>query len=834
MRRERLVLLALVLGAFLAAPLLTPALAIEPDDLPWDVKDYIEKSKPGSIEDILQREGLRDPSESEIALPGQDQPDFMRNNGERRVDDDRLEPEIPREPPVEARAVPNNNTPVTTAPSGAYVPSENTVAARRLDPFEHPVLPPSVPPRSLEPSAGPAHIAPNAVPHPSNSETIREQAAPEVITPANTARNREITEPAPPAAITPSAPERTQIARETEFGVPEPAPLAVPSSPVSSATVAVNGKLYLPLKHYFDTRGVVTLKDFDLADRTALAAFYEKQAGESLWLNKDGFNDAANNMIAEIQKADEWGLSSADYKVPGLAKIGSGAFHDDDLSDTEIKLSLVAMEYARHARGDRIDNPAEQLSSYLDRKPQLIERPKLLEDLAAASDKGAHLRSLHPKHEQFEYLRQKLLALRSSKGGDEAETIPDGPKITPGKVHWQVRLVRQRLKTEMPATKADGSPMDEGYYDDVLARAVIAYKTKNEIEPINATITTPLRTALNKSDRVDERMLLANMEQWRWMPDDLGETYVWVNIPEFLVRVKKGETVLHEERIVAGKNETQTPIFSNKMKTVVFQPSWNVPESIKVNEFLPSLRNGNNPIEKQGLVMQRNGREVNAWDIDWGQQDIRNYHIFQPPGDANVLGIVKFLFPNKHSVYLHDTPAKRLFNEKTRTFSHGCMRVRNPVQLAEVIMSVDKGWDKSQVNDLITTGPEDNDIALDRPIPVHVTYFTVWVTNDGQIKTFADVYGHEQRIKLGLEGRWSEIVKNRDHLAPADPDAVANADEDWTEPERPVRRSRPTLYTYSQDPLLYRDRAPAPTYRQIQPRKKSPGFSDFLNGMFGN
>ncbi len=832
MLRERPVVLAFLLGAFLATPVFAPAFAIEPDDLPWDVQDYIEKKKPGSIEDILEREGLRDPSESEIALPSQDQPDIVRNNGERRVDDDRLEPNIPREPPVEARTVPNDNTQTATPPAGAYIPSEQAVAARRLDPFEHPVLPSAVPPRTMQPSAVPADAAPVARPSPSQSETVREQAAPAAIPPSETAREREIAQPPPPPAVSPSAPERTHIARETEFGVPEAPPLAVPSSPVARATVAVNGKLYLPLKHYFETRGVVTLKDYDQADRTALAAFYDKQAGESLWLTKDGFNDAATNLIAEIQKANDWGLSSADYKVPGLAKIGTGAFHDDDLADSEIKLSLVAMEYARHARGDRIDNPAEQLSSYLDRKPQLVERPKLLEELAAASDKGAYLRSLHPKHDQFELLRQKLLALRSPQSGSEFESIPEGPKITPGKVHWQVHLVRQRLRIEMAASKADGSPMEEGYYDDALARAVIDYKTKNGIEPVNATITAALRKDLNKSDRIDERLLLANMEQWRWMPDDLGDTHIWVNIPEFLVRVKKGDTILLEERIVAGKQETQTPVFSNKLKTVVFQPSWNVPESIKVNEFLPSLRNGNNPIEKQGLVMQRNGRDVDAWDIDWSQQDIRNYHIFQPPGDSNVLGVVKFLFPNKHSVYLHDTPAKRLFNEKTRTFSHGCMRVRNPVQLAEVIMSVDKGWDKSQVGELINSGPADNDITLDRPLPVHVTYFTVWVADDGQVKTFADVYGHEQRIVLGLEGRWSEIAKTADHLAPAEPQAVSSS-EDWDEiPERAMHRSRPTRYTYRQDSPVFR--APAPTYRQIQPKRKSPGLSDFLNGMFGN
>jgi len=327
------------------------------------------------------------------------------------------------------------------------------------------------------------------------------------------------------------------------------------------------------------------------------------------------------------------------------------------------------------------------------------------------------------------------------------------------------------------------------------------------------------------------------MEAWRWMPDDLGQLHIFVNVPEFLVRVIKDGTIIHEERIVSGGPETQTPIFSDMMRTVVFQPDWKVPESIKINELLPKLRAGSNPIEGQGLVIKRNGRTIDAWDVDWGSADIRNYYIYQPPGDANVLGVVKFLFPNKHSVYLHDTPSKRLFNEKVRTFSHGCMRVRNPVRLAEVIMSEDKGWDADQVRELVTSGPEDNDIALDKPIPVHVTYFTNWVTESGELKTFGDVYGHEQRIKLGLEGRWGEIVKNRDHLLPPDDAPVARGrDDDWGEPEpaaRPRSYSRPQRYTYRADPPPRPQYPPALKPQYAPPKKRNPGVGDLINQILG-
>ena len=260
--------------------------------------------------------------------------------------------------------------------------------------------------------------------------------------------------------------------------------MATPATPVAApqATASAEGKLYLPLKRYFETKAAITLKDFDEQDRAALISFYDARMGEALWVTKAGFTPAANGLISELQAANDWGLSADDYKVPGLARIGGGEFSEDDLADAEIKLSLVAMEYARHARGDRIDAPSEQLSSYLDRKPQLIERPKLLDALVAAPDKGAYLRSLHPKHPQFERLRQKLIALRKSGGEEEFEKIPDGPKITPGKSHPHVALVRNRLKVPVPgehnalnAIAAFAVAVEAGVPDDVAKRAIASF-----------------------------------------------------------------------------------------------------------------------------------------------------------------------------------------------------------------------------------------------------------------------------------------------------------------------------------------------------------------------
>ncbi len=425
-----------------------------------------------------------------------------------------------------------------------------------------------------------------------------------------------------------------------------------------------------------------------------MSQFYDARQSDALWVTRDGFNDAAKDLIAELGRAADWGLKSDAFSIPPAPEAGAS---DDALAETDIKLSLAAMAYARHARGDRIPDPTTQLSSYLDRKPNLLDRATLLASLAGAPSKSAYLASLHPKHPQFHLLRKKLIEMRTATP-EEVVTVPaKGLKLKPGKSHADIALIRKILKAPSPGVKPNGTSEADDFYDDGLSEAVIRFKEKHGIEPANATITQQLRTALNGPGPVTEATILANMEQWRWMPDDLGATHIAVNIPEFTVRVIKDGHSVHSERVITGEVKAQTPVFSDQMRIVVFQPPWIVPDSIKINELLPRLRGGGDPIGGRGLVMTRNGQYVDPWSVDWYGGDIRNYDIQQPPGPTNVLGVVKFLFPNKHAVYLHDTPTKNLFNASVRTFSHGCIRVRNPVRLAEVVMAEDKSWDAQQV-----------------------------------------------------------------------------------------------------------------------------------------
>jgi murein L,D-transpeptidase YcbB/YkuD len=515
-------------------------------------------------------------------------------------------------------------------------------------------------------------------------------------------------------------------------------------------------------------KGSAEIGKANRADVEALVRFYSERGSRPFWIKSKKLSLGAKSVIDEIQRADDWGLKSSDFDL-SAADLSSDA-SNEALANAEVAVSLAVMKYANHARGGRIPDPSKQLSTYLDRKPQLKEPSVVLDEISKSGEPAVYLRDLHPKHAQFKALRKALLKLRGG-GADSEEKIvrlpASGPLLQLGRKHPDVVLLRQRLEVKASApTGSDTEAIDLEVFDDDVLDAVKAFQKEAGIS-VDGVVGNNTRATLNGDKaELSEATLIANMEQWRWMPDDLGEFYVNSNIPEYTVRVFKDGNIIHSERIIVGELGKQTPVFSDTLETVVFHPFWGVPNSIKVNELLPSIARGGNALRKNNLRLQYNGRDVNPESVDWSTADIRRFHVYQPPGRGNVLGKVKFLFPNHHQVYMHDTPTKHLFNKKQRTFSHGCMRVRNPLKLAEAVLSYDKGWDQSKVDYTVKNGPENNNIKVDRKVPVHVTYFTAVADENGEVKAFRDFYGHEKRIRLALAGRWGEINKGRDHLAP--------------------------------------------------------------------
>ncbi len=563
--------------------------------------------------------------------------------------------------------------------------------------------------------------------------------------------------PAQTPVETPAEPEAAKTSVEPGTATPaassgEPAEQLQAEAPANAIVAGVRALLEGEAKN---------LDRLDARDREALKTFYVERQGEPLWVEAGGWNARAAAVKAEMGNAADWGLDPSAFTVPDLPAQAAS----EDLSAGELSFSKAVLLYARHARGGRIANPSKDLSSYLDRKPQLKPAGEVLTRIAVASDAGAYLRGLNPTHTQFMKLREELLALR--KGAVEEEKVvaipSDGPFLRVGSNHPHVALLRERLGVGMPEIAGNENPAE--FFDEELENALKAFQGENGLGQ-DGVVGPRTRAAFNGGNvAISEEMLIANMEMWRWMPEDLGDVHVAANIPEFRFSVFKGGREIHSELIITGKTDKQTPVFSDVMETIVFHPFWGVPNSIKVNDLLPTLARGGD-LSRNGLRLQKNGRDVDPRSIDWSRDDIRSYHVYQPPGRENVLGVVKFMFPNKHQVYMHDTPTKNLFNSKVRTYSHGCVRVRDPVKLAEVLMEADQGWPRSRVASLVNGGPQNNTIKLNSQIAVHTTYFTARVDENGDLLTFGDIYGHEKRVRLALAGKWDQINKGRDHLAP--------------------------------------------------------------------
>jgi murein L,D-transpeptidase YcbB/YkuD len=594
--------------------------------------------------------------------------------------------------PSPTAASPATGTTATLAPAAAPAETTETTAtkAAAAPPAPVPAAPPVLPatgtdtPAAAVPPPATASVAPPAtLPDPSTAPATAPAPVPAVAAPA-----------VPPPAPAPVAAPAPSVA-------PRPA-TASSAPPAADPAVAARAALASAIAEWL-AKPEATAQAPAL-ERDAVRLFYAARANVPLW-SEDGttFSTRGKKVLAALRAAGDWGLSEKTMTPPAEPTSAAAAA----LAEAEIAATLAALRYADQARGGRIAEPVRQLSRNLDRKPQLVAPATVLAALADAADPQAYLEGLHPRHPQFERLRQKWLALRN---GETVATAAAAEKPTPA----------NGKKSKSAAKAAAGKAK--------LGPAALADK------------------------------LLVNMEQWRWMPEDLGKFHVWSNVPEYTVRVMRDGAAIHTERIIIGKPNTQTPIFSNAMNQVVFHPYWGVPDSIKRNEILPSLAKGGSVLARHNLRLSYKGRPVDASSIDWSSTDIRNLHVYQPPGAGNVLGVVKFLFPNHHQVYMHDTPTKNLFASATPMYSHGCMRVRDPLKLAEVLLAEDKGWTRARVDAAVASKRQDQQITLETKYPVHVTYFTARVDNDGTLHTFADVYGHEKRIALGMAGRFREIA----------------------------------------------------------------------------
>ncbi|MFT0891807.1 L,D-transpeptidase family protein [Pseudochelatococcus sp. G4_1912] len=480
--------------------------------------------------------------------------------------------------------------------------------------------------------------------------------------------------------------------------------------------------------------------------RDAIIKAYEARDYVPYWVEGGQWNAAARAVFAVLNEAQTHGLSPASYQVPSIA---SGRIQAQ--ADADIRLSIAVATYARDARGARIDR--NKLGSLAMPKLDLPGADTVLAEVSAAGEKaGKVLDAYHPSASGYQALRAKLIALQKLNAERQNPSkntsmvrFPDGPALKIGQRDDRAPLIRARLGL---------NPVDDQettrIYDSLLAEAASAFQQQQAVSttgrPGALTVVTLAGAEVESlpAKPADiarlEAAVRVNMERWRWLPRELGERHIIVNVPEQDVKVIEDGRVIHRVLGIVGRAETPTPVFSDTLRYIVLNPSWNVPQSIVQAEIIPGIARDNDYARKRGYEIVREGKKI---------------IVRQPPGVRNALGRVKFMFPNDLSIYLHDTPNRSLFGRDMRALSHGCVRVDEPLKLAETVLG--NGWDEARLSKLI--GSEERSLRLVKPMPIHLTYFTMAIGADGKTATFPDVYNYDQRLKSALDAHDKNLAR---------------------------------------------------------------------------
>ena len=471
-----------------------------------------------------------------------------------------------------------------------------------------------------------------------------------------------------------------------------------------------------------------------------------------IWVSDNDVNERGREALRVLGEAGSHGLSPVDYSlaVPSRSQSSAGdAARNQDLIHFEMTLTARVLRYISDATNGRV--VADRISGYYDLPLKPIDRVAELKRLAAATDLRASLESHHPQGSEYRSLRVELEALKASAENDIV--VDSDLLLKPGQESAEFPKVLQIIARDLDDEMG-------GEYGELLSRTVTTETYGNDLVPVikaaqqkaglrpDGVVGPRTVSALAGNSRADriEKVVIA-LEQLRWLPSRLGDDRVFINQPAYTARyIEDGQEKLNM-RVVVGKPSNQTSFFYDEIEQVDYNPYWGVPQSIIVNEMLPRLRNDPGYLDRAGYeVTDASGRRVSSSSVNWYAYGSKvPYNVRQTPSEANALGELKILFPNKHAIYMHDTPQKKLFDRDARAFSHGCVRLKDPRGMAAAVL----GTSIEHVEAKLRQGHSSEKTT--RKIPVYVAYFTAWPDKNGKVEYFDDVYGRDARLEAALE-----------------------------------------------------------------------------------
>lgn len=477
-----------------------------------------------------------------------------------------------------------------------------------------------------------------------------------------------------------------------------------------------------------------------------LRKLYSERGFRPIWLDEGRPNADAETVAVHLAAAQTESLDPIDYALPAVSIKGATSITPVEIAQADLAISEAVLRYATHLRTGRL------LPTAMDRKWDIKAPPfdaaEWLSEAATEGRIGSALDGLAPPYPVYADLRRQLARYREFEAAGGWPLFPaEGPrKLEPGDRHPQVVQLRDRLAiTDGPIPES----VDPELYDESLVEAVKRFQDRHGLNQ-DGVVGYRTRKALSVPVHLRIAQLGAAMERWRWMPRDLGDAHILVNVPSATLWFAQNNEPVLSMRTIIGKYKRQTPTFASAVSYLVLNPKWYVPNRIAVEDLVPKAQKDPDYYQRAGFSIydKETGEPVDPSSVDWseyGKDKAMPFRLVQNAGDQNALGNIKFMFPNPYGVYLHDTSSPRLFQKDTRAFSSGCIRVEKPLELASDILSRQRSVTPDEVSELIAAAPTNRHLTLKETVPLYVVYMTAWADSD-KAYFFDDLYKRDEDL----------------------------------------------------------------------------------------
>lgn len=473
-----------------------------------------------------------------------------------------------------------------------------------------------------------------------------------------------------------------------------------------------------------------------------LKEFYLQRKFQPAWDDPD----LRKSLYEYIQNIGTQGLSPSDYHAAYLKRslLSLGKESEEERTQVEIVLTDAFFKLASHLSTGKLD--PKKLYKIWDIDTNKIDIAGLLEKAISEKDIGSALDSVSPHHIVYTGLKKSLAEYdQLRKSEKEITHIPEGKAIKTSETDPRIPLIRKRLKElDLPVSEAASDSLSENKYTPGLAEVIKEFQQKYSLQT-DGIIGGRTVANLNMTSEERYEQILVNLERWRWYPRDFGQHYIIINIANFRLHVVKNGDTISTHRTIIGTEARKTPVFSKKVQYVVYNPTWTIPPTIKRKDVIPSASKKTSYLESHKInIYDTRGNRVNPDSVNWRSPEAMNYTYRQNAGSTNPLGRVKIIYPNRHMVYLHDTPNQALFNENRRTHSSGCVRVENALDLAKYLLSDQPQYDNDKIEKILASG-KTTEIRVTQPVEVYHLYWTAWREN-GKTHFTDDVYNLDKEI----------------------------------------------------------------------------------------